>query len=264
MRCPVCSEITALFGSAQILGRYTGRFRRCPRCDFLFAEEPIWLQQAYAEAITPSDIGLVDRNLWFSRVTRTLVTLFCNANGRFLDYGGGTGLFTRLMRDAGYDWHCIDQGCPNIFAREFSISGIDAEQYELITAAELFEHLPDPLTVARQLRTCSANLLCTTQLLPDPPPALGSWWYYGLEHGQHISFYSQRTLAAIGDATAWKLSSNGTNLHLFSRRQIPTTLFRLITSPYFTRLVSMVRQRSSLLQADFARLGNRSDHAHRP
>jgi hypothetical protein len=192
------------------------------------------------------------------------VTFFCNANGRFLDYGGGTGLFTRLMRDAGYDWHCTDQGCPNLFARDFNVASIDEEEYELITAVELFEHLPDPVIVARQLRARSPNLLFTTQLLPEPAPALDSWWYYGLEHGQHISFYSLRTLAAISDATGWKLSSNGTNLHLFSRRQIPTVLFRLITSPFFTRFVSLVRQRSSLLQADFARLGNRSDNAHRP
>lgn len=263
MRCPVCKEMTRLFGSARVLDKYTGRFRRCPRCNFLFAEEPVWLEQAYAEAITPSDIGLVDRNLWFCRVAHTIVTLCCDANGKFLDYGGGTGLFTRLMRDSGYDWHCIDQGCPNFFAQEFSVADIGAEQYELITAAELLEHLPDPLTLVQQLQACSANLLYTTQLLPDPPPALDSWWYYGLEHGQHVSFYSLRTLAVIGDITGWKLSSNGTNLHLFSRHHISTTLFRLITSPFFTGLVSLVWQRSSLLQADFARLGKRSDHAHR-
>ncbi len=43
----------------------------------------------------------------------------------------------------------------------------------------------------------SRNILFTTTLLPSPMPQPGTWWYYGLEHGQHISFYSLETLQSI-------------------------------------------------------------------
>jgi len=96
MLCPVCSNDTVSFETALIMQKYEGRFRRCPFCHFIFAEDPVWLDEAYRNAISASDAGLVDRNIWFSRVARTVVALLCNRKGRFLDYGGGTGLLPGL------------------------------------------------------------------------------------------------------------------------------------------------------------------------
>ena len=59
----------------------------------------------------------------------------------FLDFGGGYGVFTRWMRDEGYDFFHYDQHCPNLFApgHEADISG--SVRYELATAFEVFEHI---------------------------------------------------------------------------------------------------------------------------
>ena len=56
----------------------------------------------------------------------------------------------------------------------------------------------------------SKNILFTTTLLPSPVPKPGTWWYYGLEHGQHVSFYSLETLQSI---------AKHFNLHFFSNQQ---------------------------------------------
>lgn len=101
--------------------------------------------------------------------------------------------------------------------------------------------------------------------IPDPPPRLDEWWYYGLEHSQHVSFYTRRSLQLLGDKFELQLISNGENLHLFSRKIFPETVFKLVTSPLFSSLVARVTSRQSLLPADFARARSRQSEndAHR-
>jgi hypothetical protein len=251
MPCPICSGSTEHFGSALVRGQYEGHFRRCLSCCFLFAENPVWLDDAYSSAITATDLGLVDRNLWFAKISRSVVSLLFNADGKFLDYGGGTGLFTRLMRDAGYDWYCCDPNCRNIFAEGFSADISNRIQYELITAAEVFEHLAAPVQTFLQLKELSANILFSTCLLPDPPPSLETWWYYGLEHGQHISFYSRKSLQVLADSAGLNLASNGKNLHLFSRKKVSEQYFSIVTNSVVCGGVSLLNRRISLLPSDY-------------
>lgn len=266
MVCPVCSGATEHLGTAPVLGTHEGEFRRCRSCGFLFAANPAWLDEAYATAITATDQGLVSRNIWFATVARSVVYYLFDANGRFLDYGGGTGLFTRLMRDAGYDWYWHDTRCRNEFATEF-VADIDSgATFELVSAAELLEHVTDPVRTVFRLCALSDNILLTTELLPRTPPALDSWWYYGLEHGQHVSFYSEKALRILAGSHQLNLATNGRNLHLFSRKRIPDLLFRLVTQALPARVAALLDGRQSLLQSDYeqARRGKRSDNENRP
>ena len=253
MQCPVCSGSTEFFDRSVVLGRYEGDFRSCLSCGFLFAENPVWLEEAYDTAITATDLGLAGRNIWFSKVTASVVPCLFDADGRFLDYGGGTGLFTRLMRDAGFDWYWYDQNCRNSFAEGFSADIDSNVLYELLTAAELFEHLTDPVQAVSGLSSLSDNILFTTQLLPEPAPRLDTWWYYGLEHGQHVSFYSRRSLQVLAESAGFYLASNGENLHCFSRKKVPELLFKLVTNSLVREFVPLVSRRRSLLAADFER-----------
>jgi len=251
MQCPICETRAELFGSATVLKKYQAEFCRCRSCGFLFAQDPVWLDEAYASAITASDVGLVDRNLWFAKVACSMVSVLFDADGRFLDYGGGTGLFTRLMRDRGFDWYWFDPACRNFFAQGYAADPNDGGRYDLLTAAELFEHLVDPVQVMTELRALSSNVLFTTRLLPEPPPRLDQWWYYNLEHGQHVSFYTRKSLRTLGEKFGLQLTSNGENLHLFSSKRVSEITFKLVASHPFFSLVALFRSRQSLLPADF-------------
>lgn len=266
MQCPVCSGSTEYFDRSVVLGRYEGVFRRCQSCGFLFAENPVWLDRAYDKAITATDLGIAARNIWFSKVAGSVVSCLFDAEGRFLDYGGGTGLFTRLMRDAGFDWYWYDRNCRNTFAEGFSADIDSNVQYELLTAVELFEHITDPVQAISGLRKLSDNILFTTRLLPEPNPRLDAWWYYGLEHGQHVSFYSRKSLQVLAESAGFHLTSNGENLHCFSKRKVSGLLFRLAASPLIRELVLLVNRRRSLLSADFekARISRKVTDADRP
>lgn len=254
MQCPVCFGSTEHFDCSLVLGRYEALFRRCLSCGFMFAEKPVWLEEAYNKAITATDLGLAGRNIWFSKVAASIVSCQFDADGRFLDYGGGTGLFTRLMRDAGFDWYCYDRSCPNIFAEGFSADIDNSVQYELLTAVELFEHLTDPVQAISELSKLSDNILFTTWLLPEPNPRLDAWWYYGLEHGQHVSFYSRKSLQVMAESAGFYLASNGENLHCFSKRKVSGLSFRLAASPFIRELVLLLSRRRSLLSTDFEKV----------
>ncbi|HBG06029.1 MAG: hypothetical protein A2075_15700 [Geobacteraceae bacterium GWC2_58_44] len=253
MTCPICAAATGCFGTATVLQAHLAEYRQCKSCGFLFVHEPAWLDQAYASAITREDLGLVQRNLWLSGAASSVVSTWLDAGGRFLDYGGGTGLFTRLMRDAGFDWYWYDPFCHNLFAQGYAAEIRDGVSYELLTAAEIFEHLVDPVAGVAGLTALSSNIIFTTQLLPDPPPPLDQWWYYGLEHGQHVSFYSRKSLKLLGERFGLELTSNGDNLHMFSKKAFSELLFKLVTTPLVSALVSRIASRRSLLPADFQR-----------
>jgi len=251
MICLVCGYSTEHFGCSTILKSHKAEFRRCLKCGLLFAENPVWLGEAYSSALTFSDLGLVDRNIWFSKVAASLISIMFDSNGRFIDYAGGTGLFTRLMRDAGFDYYWHDINCNNVFAEDFVVNSFDGERFELLTAMELFEHLTAPQSTISDLCKLSTNILFTTLILPEPAPNLNQWWYYGLEHGQHITFYTSRSLRVLAEQSGLQLSSNSSNVHLFSEKRLPNTIFKLFTHPSFSTALMLLMKRRSLLFADY-------------
>lgn len=234
-----------------MLGRYEVAYYRCAGCGFVRTEEPYWLEEAYADAITGSDVGLVRRNLRLAKSTAALVSAFFDRKGRFLDYGGGYGLLVRLLRDAGLDFHHFDRHCQNIFARGFEAHPNDGENFELLTAFELFEHLPDPAAELDSMLRLSRNILFTTTLLPEPAPLPGAWWYYGLEHGQHVSFYSMRSLQRLAERFSLHLCSDGATRHLLTERRIPPLLFRAVSRYKVALLLEALNRRRPLTDDDY-------------
>ena len=134
-------------------------------------EEPYWLAEAYGEALSGLDVGAVSRNLRLAATVQRVIRRCFNPSGYFVDYGGGAGLFVRLMRDAGFDFHWMDKYAANVFARGFEAQ---PGRYEVLTAFEVFEHLSQPIPELEQMLACSRNLLFTTVLLPPEIPRRGN------------------------------------------------------------------------------------------
>jgi hypothetical protein len=98
---------------------------------------------------------------------------------------------------------------------------------DLITSFEIFEHFVDPLQEIEMMLSMSKNILFTTELLPTPLLLDRDWHYYGLEHGQHISFYSLKTLKFIAGKYGLHLYSIGP-VHLFTPRIIHPGYLKLL------------------------------------
>jgi hypothetical protein len=255
--CNICQRPTEPLARAMILGRHDVQYFRCPNCGFVQTERPYWLDEAYRSAITATDLGVISRATTFSRFTRNLILACFDSNATFLDYGGGPGVFVRMMRDLGFDFYLYDKYSENLFARGFTAELDGAERYELVTAFEVLEHLVDPLAEIERLLHVSRNILFSTLLLPayNPPP--GQWWYYGLEHGQHVSIYSYGALAALARRFGLYLHTNGSGLHLLTEKKIAPLLFRTMFRKKATTLMNIFLERrhrkKSLLEEDFYR-----------
>jgi hypothetical protein len=192
MKCNICSQENNEIFKSTILKNYNISYFYCSNCGFMQTEEPYWLNEAYKDSINISDTGYVARNISLSKKITVLLSLFFDKKTKFLDYAGGYGLFVRLMRDIGFDFYWNDKYTQNIFARGFE--GSLSDNYEAITTFESFEHFVEPIKEIENMLSISKNIIFTTELLPDPIPYPDEWWYYGLDHGQHISFYGKDTL----------------------------------------------------------------------
>jgi hypothetical protein len=249
-QCVCCGGQLDVFAQALVRQRYPADYRRCRVCGAVQIVETPWLAEAYSEAITTADLGLVQRNLALADISAGLLTLLRRADGPLLDDGGGYGLFVRLMRDRGFDFYRRDPFCANLFARGCDEADLRGRTVNAVTAFEVLEHLPDPLVDLQRMRAHSDTLLFSTEILPPAAPLPGAWWYYGLEHGQHVTIYTVPALQALARRLGLQLSTDGRFLHLFSPHRIPTPLFRLITRRPVARLVSALRRRPSLLAHD--------------
>ena len=223
MICKICGGGGRTLFNATILKKYPANYNICANCGFLSVENPTWLPEAYKNTINIEDTGILQRNIWLSEKAATIIALFFEKKSKFLDFAGGYGLFTRLMRDKGFDFYWHDPYTSNFFARGFEFN--PAEKVELLTTFESFEHFLDPVHEMDAMLDVSRNILFTTTLLPDQVPPPGKWWYYGLEHGQHISFYTERSLHALSNKYHLNFYTNGHDLHLFTDKMVNPLLF---------------------------------------
>jgi hypothetical protein len=297
MKCKICCKKTSHIFDGTILDKYRIKYFQCDFCGFLQTEEPYWLNESYASVITKSDIGLISRNLNFAEVTKVLIfSLYSNKshrdlgllshkifrkllnglklkknyikqkftkiyasdfdfNAKYIDYGGGYGIFVRLMRDMGLDFYWHDTHCQNIFAQQFE-ANLDIN-YNLLTACEIFEHLPDPIHDLDKMLKLSDSILFSTVLLPTKKiPAPDEWWYYGLEHGQHISFYTKKTLGYIAAKYNLNFYSNSNDIHFLTKKRIdPYYMMLIFKKPkMLSKLIDDTIMPKSLLQSDFNKI----------
>ena len=230
--CPICDGPRRVCFHTQILGQYDADYWFCPACGLVQPETPTWLDEAYSSAITKTDIGLVGRNVQNCRKIACLLFFCFGTQGRYLDIGGGYGLFVRLMRDTGFDYYWADEYCQNIFAQ-----GLEAEHAEKpftgLSAFEVMEHIGSPLAFIRDnLRQTEARTLIFSQELyrPTPqgePPAPGDWWYYSPAIGQHISLYQARTLDTLAGKLGLRRYSYQTT-HIFTDKKLNSRLLPVL------------------------------------
>jgi hypothetical protein len=219
MECRLCNYNCIKLFTAEILSKYEINYYTCSNCDLLQTEEPYWLEEAYSDTINKTDVGLLNRNIQFAEKVKVLLYYLFKKNGIFLDYAGGYGIFTRLMRDIGFDFYWNDPYTENLFAKGVEY---DNRNYniELITTFESFEHFVKPLEEIQRIIKISPNIIFSTTLVPNPIPKPNDWWYYGLEHGQHVSLYSKdKHSVLLVKELGLNFYSCSKNLHMFTEKE---------------------------------------------
>jgi hypothetical protein len=251
IRCRICGGVSEAFASTLVLSKHQVSYFRCRDCWFIQTDPPHWLEEAYSEAISTLDVGVMRRNLHNAGVTSAVISLLFPSGSRFLDFAAGYGTMVRLMRDRGFDFYWSDRYAKNLYARGFD--HVPGRKYNLLTAYEVLEHLPEPLDDIAQMLDLADNVLVTTEVVPEPAPMPPNWWYYAVQGGQHVSFYSADSLRRIAAHFQVHLLSRG-SYHLFTREPQNGLLFRIATGGKTARVVNWLRKRQSLTDSDFARM----------
>jgi len=202
IKCRICDSETVFTHTALHLGKFQARYHRCTYCDYWFVVNPYWLPEAYTRAIATLDTGILERNL---RVSHTLEHLLPNIapNGNFVDWAGGLGILTRLMRDKGFNYFWQDEYAKNELSPGFEWNS--HKKIQVVSAIEVMEHVEDPLVFVKNvMNQTKANTLIFSQELHKNFLDT-SWWYFTPETGQHVSFYSKKTLDVLANKLELKL-----------------------------------------------------------
>jgi 2-polyprenyl-3-methyl-5-hydroxy-6-metoxy-1,4-benzoquinol methylase len=250
-RCRICGGTARKTGTFELLGHHQVAFFMCESCDFWFTEEPWWLAEAYEVSVNRMDTGSARRSIDVHNRLFPFLSRCFDVKGRYVDWAGGTGLLVRLMRDSGLDFYWQDAYATNTYAGGFEWSP-ELAPAAAVTAIEVFEHLPDPLTfVAEVLASTKTDTIILSQELhhgPDP-----DWWYLARPTGQHIAFYTRRTLVALAEKFGMLVRSAG-DLHMLTKRGPSETRFRreLRLAPFTLRIE---RRRLKTLTESDAEIG---------
>jgi hypothetical protein len=236
-RCPVCT------GEARILGEVdfnkscedrngmllpkshqAVRYFLCDGCGFCFAPEfRRWSDRRFKERIYNDDYVLVDPEYAGVRPERTaefVDSVFGRARDRasHLDFGGGSGLTSRLLRDRGWQSSSHDHFVDG--RRKLS----QAATYDLVTAWEVFEHVADPRRLMADLSRVAhpQSVIMFSTLLSDGHIGRGQaldWWYLAPRNG-HVSLYSRTSLATLLRAYGFKVFHLNEGTHV-AFRELP-------------------------------------------
>lgn len=193
MKCKICNSETQVVFQKKIRNKYDSTYLKCSNCNFLFIENVTWLDEAYSTSINDVDTGYVERNLILSRFIKIYLILTKERSIKCLDFAGGYGLLVRLMRDLGFDYFWSDKYTQNLFAKDYVAN---SGQFDFLSAIEVAEHAEDPISFFQEI-TNKSKIVFFTTTLSDNVDDLEKWEYLGLDHGQHISFYSKKSLELV-------------------------------------------------------------------
>lgn len=193
----------------------------CDVCGFCFAPEFYgWSFSDFEQLIYNDDYALIDPDYETVRPEGQAVLInqtfeAAKASLRHLDYGAGQGLLSKKLKGNGWDSTSYD---PFV---DVDIEVSELGSFDLVTAFEVFEHVPDVAALLADLRMlCKPDgLIFFTTLLSDQDIAKGrplTWWYASPRNG-HISLFSAKSLALSIQKTGFQLSSFSDGAHIAYR-----------------------------------------------
>lgn len=258
MTCKICSSSTSVITNKLVLNKYNVNYHQCDSCKFIQTDEPFWIEEAYQSAITSLDIGLISRNIYLKDIVSKIIENNFPSAKIMIDYGGGYGMFVRMMRDLGFNFYRQDVYCENLFATYFDVKDANVNRFDILTSFEVFEHLVNPIEEIKKMFELSDTIIFSTELIPTNKNDFSSWWYVTPLTGQHVAFYDKKTLAFIAEKFGKKLYTNGSNLHILISVNKEINPFAVPQKSIIEKIIQKLigktkteNTRESLLQVDY-------------
>lgn len=203
-KCRLCNgELKEKF-KIKVLMKYNVKYYICNKCFSLQTECPYWLDEAYKKQnLSYADTGAAQRNLKNYTTSFMISKLLCVKN--VIDIGGGDGLLCRLLRDQDINCFVRDKYAIPTYAQGYTEPNFS--QADLVLGFEVIEHYPNPSADLDELFKSKPNtILLSTNLYKNQGK---EWWYLIPESGQHIFFYSKKSLNGIADKYGYSVIVSG-------------------------------------------------------
>lgn len=206
-------------------------YHMCESCHFTFSPAFWnWSEQDFLECIYNDDYIHIDPDYVEIRPTSNasvMQQIFPNQveQIKHLDYGGGNGVMSNLLTRNGWNSKSYDP-----FPKS-KLSIKELGKFNLITAYEVFEHVPDPNELMENLTFLmdESCLILFSTLISDNDIKRNSrlnWWYASPRNG-HISLYSKKSLLELGRKFNLNFGSFSDGFHCYFRKN-PTWAKHLI------------------------------------
>ena len=144
-QCRLCKSATEFVFRKTVLESFPVSYHRCLTCGSLQTEQPWWLPLAYDRDAERFDTGKATRSLTnFFSLPSLLTILGIDRDTPLVDWGGGGGLVSRLMRDIGYEYYCYDLHFSSEYMAGFQWSEAKPVSPPAITLFEVAEHFANP------------------------------------------------------------------------------------------------------------------------
>lgn len=205
------------------------RYYLCDACGFCFAPDIAkWDKTKFESRIYNDGYAVVDPDYLLERPKNNAEMLDASLAGaeiRHIDYGGGSGLLSESLRSKA--WNSVSYDPFVNTDKEVAELG----QFDLITAFEVFEHVPDVDALFADFKklTKPDALIIFSTLLSDGQITRGQplqWWYASPRNG-HISLFSKDSLQCCVQRYGFKLFSFSPGLHV-AFRTMPSWAQRLV------------------------------------
>tara|TARA_A100001011_G_scaffold165279_1_gene173957 strand:+ start:16767 stop:17384 length:618 start_codon:yes stop_codon:yes gene_type:complete len=190
-----------------------------------------------------------------------LFLFFSKIHNKILDWGAGSGLFVRLLRDQGFSCVGYEPYGPSQLAAAFCYKKNPLKKsynYNIVFATEVLEHINEPRKLMDNILDNTQNFIFTTQLI-SKNQNMKKWWYVSNDLGQHISFQSRRSLQIFCKSRNLYYSFNTKlGIHIITKKRYSKALFKILLGKkrvqilsIFVSIIQKIINKNCSVQKDF-------------
>lgn len=216
--CRICSGETLPLLNFEVCGAYDADLIRCSVCGFSFISDPWWLESTFEDRLHRMDVGSLERSLYVARFLKGVSVLIKRWKDQpMLDFGAGDGVLVRHLRDRGLQIRYSDPFASPVFFVGDAIN--EDDKFELSVLSEVALHFVDPLQEFKSLLVRSNQVLFTAVKAPEKIDE--NWWYLMKSTGQHVAFYSKKSIDKLAKELGCHSYGKGSFFHVISKEKIP-------------------------------------------